>query len=76
MNKKLRVDGMTVDATQTYSGKVVLRLLEVSFENGRRSVMDDCGKEFSRGYAVGYADGKEAGLGTAKKLRDALREVL
>ena len=76
MSKKLRVGGMTIDATQTYSGGIVLRLLETSFENGRRQGKADCDKEFYRGYEAGYTAGKEAVDRTLKKLQEALREVL
>ena len=76
MSKKLRVGGMTVDATKTYSGDVVLELIEASFENGCRRGTVDSEKEFQRGYEIGYADGKEAVGRTLKKLREALNDVL
>ena len=74
--KKIRVGGITVEATQTYSGSVVLQLLKTSFENGCRHGSDDMGKEFRRGYDAGFVAGKEEAGRTLTKLREALREVL
>ena len=76
MSKKLRVGGMTIDSTKTYSGAVVLKLLETSFENGRRQGKADSNKEFLRGYEAGYANGKESTGKTLEKLREALYGVL
>lgn len=74
--KKIRVGGITVEETQTYSGAVVLRLLKTSFENGRQHGLGDMDKEFHRGYDAGFVDGKEEAGRTLAKLREALREVL
>lgn len=78
--KKLRVAGQTIEATKTYSGVEVLRLLEVSFENGRRSAAVNSTDEFSQGYEAGYAAGFAAGKLNAnenlKKLREAICYLL
>lgn len=71
--KKIRVGGITVEATQTYSGAEVLRLIKTSFENGCRHGSTD---EYRRGYDAGFVDGKEEAGRTLTKLREALREVL
>lgn len=75
-SEKMRVGGMTIDATKTYSGAVVLQLLKTSFENGCRRGSADKEKEYLRGYEAGRLDGKfEAGR-TLEKLREALHEVI
>lgn len=75
-NKKLRVGGMTVQANETYSGKVVLQLLETSFENGRRQGELRCCEEFARGYNAGVNEGKERASEQLKNLKEALRDIL
>ena len=74
--KKVRVGGIAVEATQTYSGAVVLQLIKTSFENGCRRGSVDMDKEFRRGYDAGFVAGKEEAGRTLAKLREALREVL
>jgi hypothetical protein len=74
-NEKLRVGGMTIETTKTYSGAVVLQLLKTSFENGCRNGRADSHKEFIRGYEAGLVDGKETAARTLEKLREALYEV-
>ena len=54
----------------------MLKLLETSFENGRRQGKADSNKEFLRGYEAGYANGKESTGKTLEKLREALYGVL
>lgn len=76
MSEKLRIDGMTVDSSKTYPGHVVLKLIHVSFENGRHNALTDLNKEFNKGYEVGYAAGKEAAGSTLKRLQDVLHDVL
>ena len=51
MSEKLRVGGMTIDSTKTYPGKVVLRLLHTSFDNGCRHETVRAEKEFQKGYS-------------------------
>ena len=74
--KKVRVGGITVEESQTYSGAVVLQLIKTSFENGCRHGSADMGKEFQRGYDAGFFSGKEEAVRTMVKLREALLEVL
>ena len=74
--KKVRVGGITVEATQTYSGAVVIQLLKTSFENGCGHASADMEKEFRRGYDAGFAAGKEETGRTLAKLREVLQEVL
>ena len=74
-NKKMRIGGVTVESTKTYSGDLVLQLIEISFENGRRRGVNDSEKEFCRGYEAGLIAGEEESGETLKKLREALRDV-
>lgn len=74
--KKIRVGGITVEETKTYSGSVVLQLIKTSFDNGCARASADMEKEFRRGYDVGFVAGKEEACRTLSKLREAIREVL
>lgn len=63
MTGKLRVDGMTVEPNRTYSGKQVIRLCNVSFENGMRRfklTQTDIAQALQEAYARGYQEGKQA----------------
>lgn len=75
-SKKLRVGGMTVQANETYSGAVVLRLLEVSFTNGKRQGEESSQEAFNKGYAKGFETGRRNACETLQKLREVLKEVL
>ena len=76
MSEKLRIDGMTIDSTKTYPGNVVLRLIHTSFDNGRRHEIVTAGKDFQRGYKLGYSHGRESASKTLMKLQEALRDIL
>ena len=75
-SKKLRVGGVTVQANETYSGAVVLRLLEVSFTNGKRQGEESSKEAFNRGYAEGFEAGSRNACETLQKLKEVLHEVL
>lgn len=63
MASKLRVGGVTVDSDTLYKGKEVIRLCNVSFENGMRSsrlTEEDKVRVLQVAYDRGYRDGKQA----------------
>lgn len=63
MAGKLRVGGVTVDANLSYNGKEVIRLCNVSFENGMRSFKmteADIEQAMQAAYDRGYQEGKQA----------------
>ncbi len=63
MASKLRVGGVTVDSTMQYNGKEVIRLCNVSFENGMRSfklTQADMEQALQAAYDRGYQEGKQA----------------
>lgn len=63
MASKLRVGGVTIDSDTLYKGKEVIRLCNVSFENGMRSSrLTETDKErvLQVAYDRGYRDGKQA----------------
>lgn len=63
MASKLRVGGVTVDSDTLYKGKEVIRLCNVSYENGmRRSRLTEADTEraLQVAYDRGYRDGKKA----------------
>ena len=63
MASKLRVGGVTIDSDTLYKGKEVIRLCNVSFENGMRSsrlTEEDKEQVLQVAYDRGYRDGKQA----------------
>lgn len=63
MAGKLRVGGVTIDSNTLYNGKEVIRLCNVSFENGMRVAKQtqvDIEQALQRAYDRGYQEGKQA----------------
>lgn len=63
MTGKLRVDGITIDPDKLYNGAEVIRLSNVSFENGMRGVRlseSDMEQALQAAYDRGYQEGKQA----------------
>lgn len=56
MPEKLRVGGITISSDKSYSGKLVLKLLKQSFENGKLSA--EC-KYVEEAYNRGYEDANQ-----------------
>ena len=58
MANKLRVGGVTIDSNMQYSGKEVIRLCNVSFENGvrrfKRTQAADVEQALRAAYDHGY----------------------
>lgn len=80
MASKLRVGGVTVDSNMSYKGKEVIRLCNVSFENGmRRLKLTQADMEqtlqaaYDRGYQAGYQVGKQAHSDEIAGVLEALR---
>lgn len=63
MAGKLRVGGVTVDSNTLYNGKEVIRLCNVSFENGMRRfklTQTDMEQALRAAYDHGYQEGRQA----------------
>ena len=78
MSSKLRVGGVTIDSNTSYNGKEVIRLCNVSFENGMRSFKltgTDREQALQAAYERGYQDGKQAHSDEISGVLEAL-EVL
>lgn len=63
MAGQLRVGGVTIDPNMSYSGKEVIRLCSVSFENGMRGFRWKDGnmeQALQAAYDRGYHEGKQA----------------
>lgn len=63
MAGKLRVGGVTVEPNTLYNGKEVIRLCNVSFENGMRRfklTQADMEQALQAAYDRGYQEGKQA----------------
>lgn len=72
MNEKLRVDGETIDPNKTYTGKRVLELVRVSFNNGIYHAKWNLEQDKRAAYDLGY----QAGYSEASRDFDALRSLL
>lgn len=76
MNEKLRVDGETIDPDKTYTGRRVLELVKVSFNNGiyhaNRTLSQDKQVAYDRGYQAGYNEASS----DFNDLRSLLRKIL
>lgn len=77
MASKLRVGGVTIDPNTLYNGKEVLRLCNVSFENGMRTVRTETEIEqaLQAAYTRGYQEGKQARNEEIVGVLDALKAL-
>lgn len=77
MTSKLRVGGVTVDPNMMYNGREVIRLCNVSFENGMQAKQTqvDIEQALQRAYDRGYQEGKQAYIDKTTGVLEAL-EVL
>lgn len=73
MTTKMRVTGETISSDDTYSGSKVIKLLEVSFNNGkaagRLEASTKSESELQKKYQEGFNDGK---IAAEKEYRDIL----
>lgn len=76
MSEKLRVDGETIDPNKTYSGRRVLELIKVSFNNGIFHANRDIIHDRQEAYARGYQDGRRDADNDIKTLRRLLRKLI
>lgn len=76
MSEKLRVDGETIDPDKTYTGRRVLELVRVSFNNGiyhaNRALVQDKQAAYDLGYQAGYSEASS----DFNALRSLLRKIL
>lgn len=75
MAGKLRVGGVTIDPNTLYNGREVLRLCNVSFENGMRTVRTETEIEqaLQAAYTRGYQEGKQACSDEIARVLEALK---
>lgn len=78
MSEKLRVDGETIDPDKTYTGRRVLELVKVSFNNGiyhaNRTLERDNQAAYDRGYQAGYHEASSDFITLQSLLRKILME--
>lgn len=76
MSEKLRIDGETIDPDKTYTGRRVLELVRVSFNNGiyhaNRALAQDKQAAYDHGYQAGYSEASS----DLNDLRSLLRKIL
>ena len=77
MAGKIRIDGVTVEPNETYSGKQLIHLCQVSFENGMRAGKQtqaaDIQQAVQRAHDRGYYEGKQARSDEVTGVLEALR---
>ena len=74
--EKIRVGGVTVSADKSYSGKEVINLLKISFENGNRRGLLEADKQYQRGFSDGYSKGYTEASSDFSELRNILQKIL
>ena len=74
--EKIRVGGVTVSANELYSGKEVIRLIKISFENGKRNGLLEADKQYQRGFSDGCSKGYTEASSDITALRDILQKIL
>ena len=78
MADKLRVGGVTVDCNTLYNGKEVIRLCNVSFENGMRRfklTQADMEQALQAAYDRGYQEGKQVRSDEITGVLEALKTL-
>jgi hypothetical protein len=76
----IRCDGETISEKKTYSGKRVLELLDISYQNGyRRGTEEACAKLTiveNAAYRKGYQNGHDNAVDEIAQLKSALLGIL
>ena len=76
----IRCDGETISEKKTYSGKRVLELLDISYQNGYRRGMEEAREKLASveivAYRKGYQNGHDSAVDEIAQLKSALLGVL
>lgn len=67
----LRIDGRTIREDETYSGRIVLGLLNKAFDNGYSRGLRDATQ-----YENGYTAGLEDGMKELKEFKELMKRLL
>jgi len=62
---KIRLGGETIYPDRTYSGKRVIELINISFENGRNNALKKTNEEVDDAIRKSYKEGYECGYSMA-----------
>lgn len=73
---KLRVDGETISPEKLYSGKRVIELLKVSFENGKAYGVLQEQESIKTAHDAGYKEGYLAASEDLKNLSTILKRIM
>ena len=73
---KLRIDGETISPEKSYSGKRVIELLRVSFENGKAYGALTEQESIKTAHDVGYKEGYLAASEDLKDLSTILKRIM
>lgn len=73
---KLRVDGETISSEKLYSGERVIKLLRVSFENGKAYGALQEQANIKAAYDTGYKEGYCAASEDLKALSTILKRIM
>ena len=73
---KLRIDGETIEPKMMYSGRRLIELANISYENGRKKAESEIANTLQEKYMEGYKSGYASGYREASKDLAQLRKLL
>ena len=76
MMSKLRIDGETIEPKMMYSGRRLIELANISYENGRKKAESETANKLQEKYMEGYKSGYASGYREASEDLAQLRELL
>ena len=73
---RLRIGGETIEPKMMYSGRRLIELVNISYENGRKKVEAEIANKLQEKYMEGYESGYAFGYRDASEDLAQLRELL
>lgn len=73
---RLRIDGETIEPKMMYSGRRLIELVNISYENGRKKAESEIANKLQEKYMEGYKSGYASGYREASEDLAQLRELL
>lgn len=73
---KLRIDGETIEPKMMYSGRRLIELVNIAYENGHKKAESETANKLQEKYMEGYKSGYKSGYSAASEDLVQLRELL
>lgn len=73
---KLRIDGETIEPKMMYSGRRLIELVNISYENGCKKAESETANKLQEKYMEGYKSGYRAASEDLAQLRELLSTIL